>query len=63
MDIDKRAYSVSEFCQCFGIGRTTAYWEIKSGRLKVAKLGKRTLIPIDNANAWLRNLTAAATAA
>jgi excisionase family DNA binding protein len=63
MNIEKKTYSVAEFCECFGIGVTTAYAEIKSGRLKVAKLGDRTLIPTENADAWLRSLTVTATAA
>jgi excisionase family DNA binding protein len=52
----KRAYSVDEFCQAHGIGRNRAYQEIEAGRLRVAKVGRRTLIPVDEAEAWLRSL-------
>lgn len=43
---------VSEFCTAYGIGRTTFYEEVKSGALFVIKVGKRTLIPVTEANRW-----------
>ncbi|MBR1233668.1 helix-turn-helix domain-containing protein [Bradyrhizobium sp. AUGA SZCCT0182] len=51
-----RARSIDQFCQCFGIGRTTAYEQIKLGRLRARKVGKRTIIADDDAEEWLRNL-------
>jgi excisionase family DNA binding protein len=56
--IQQRAMSIGEFCQHYGIGRTTAYEEIKRGRLRGLKVGKRTLITEDNAEDWLRRLPA-----
>jgi excisionase family DNA binding protein len=50
---DKRAISIREFCKCYGIGRTTAYDEIADGRLRAIKVGRKTLIPLDDAEAWL----------
>ena len=52
----KLALSIAEFCEAVGIGRSTAYVEIKSGRLRVSKCGKRSLITVDDARAWLRRL-------
>lgn len=52
----KRAYGVDEFCRAYGIGRNRAYQEIEAGRLRVAKVGRRTLIPVDEAEAWLHSL-------
>lgn len=46
------AISVAEFCEIFSIGRNTFYEEVKSGRLKVRKVGVRTLIPSAEAQAW-----------
>ena len=57
-NIQQRAMSVGQFCQHYGIGRTTAYEEIKRGRLRGLKVGKRTLITEDNAEDWLRRLPA-----
>jgi Helix-turn-helix domain len=52
----QRATSIAEFCQRYGPGRTTAYQEIKSGRLRGRKIGKRTIITEDDAEDWLRHL-------
>jgi excisionase family DNA binding protein len=54
--MDKRAFSISEFCARYSIGRTTAYKEIAAGRLGAIKVGHRTLIAEDSAEAWLKAL-------
>jgi excisionase family DNA binding protein len=48
--------SVAEFCERYGTGRTTAYLEIKAGRLRARKCGKRTIISEDDAENWLGSL-------
>lgn len=53
---EKAAYSVNEFLAAYGIGRTKFYQEVDSGRLKIRKLGKRTLIAKSDAETWLSNL-------
>jgi excisionase family DNA binding protein len=52
----QRALSIAEFSERYGVGRTTTYEEIKSGRLRARKIGKRTLIIVDDAEQWLRHL-------
>ena len=52
----QRAMSIAEFCETYGPGRTTAYEEIKSGRLRARKVGKRTIITDDDAEDWLQRL-------
>ena len=52
----KRAFSIAAFCEHYGIGRTSAYVEIREGRLRVVKVGERTLVPEDAAESWLSNL-------
>jgi excisionase family DNA binding protein len=47
-----RAYSIEEFAHCYGIGRTLAYREIAAGRLRIFKVGRRTLISADAAEEW-----------
>jgi excisionase family DNA binding protein len=49
----RRAFPISEFCRLYGIGRTKAYAEIAAGRLRALKVGRRTLIIYDAAEAWL----------
>ena len=51
-----RAFSIREFCFRYGIGRTNAYEEIAAGRLRAVKVGRRTLISHDAAEAWLAAL-------
>jgi excisionase family DNA binding protein len=53
---DKRVITIKEFCQAYAIGRTSTYGEINAGRLKTVRLGRRTLIPVDNAEAWLETI-------
>ena len=50
----KLAYSVAEACAVLGLGKTRLYEEIKSGRIPVRKIGKRTLIPVSGLEAFLR---------
>jgi len=54
--IQQRAMSVDEFCQRYGIGRTRAYEEIKQRALRGLKVGRRTIITEDDAEAWLKRL-------
>jgi excisionase family DNA binding protein len=58
----QRALSIEQFCDHYGVGRTTTYEEIKSGRLPARKIGKRTLISVDDAEEWLRCLPLVGTA-
>jgi excisionase family DNA binding protein len=52
----KMFFSVAEFVDITGIGRTKVYAEIKCGRLKVTKVGRRTLIHVDDVNAYVQAL-------
>jgi excisionase family DNA binding protein len=52
----QRAMSIAEFCESYGLGRTKAYEELKSGRLRARKIGKRTVIIEDDAEEWLGHL-------
>lgn len=52
------AFSVNDFCQWAGIGRTALYAEMKTGRLNARKLGRRTIIPKTEAERWLAALPA-----
>lgn len=47
------AFSINSFCKAFCVGRTTTYAQIRAGRLKAVKCGKRTLIPKAAAAEWL----------
>ncbi|GHD07674.1 helix-turn-helix domain-containing protein [Tianweitania populi] len=49
----KAAFSVEGFCEAFGIGRNLVYDQIKDKRLKIRKVGRRTIIRAEDAKAWL----------
>ena len=51
------AFSVEEAARALGIGRTQLYYEIREGRLRAVKCGRRTLIRRSDAEAWLDLLT------
>jgi excisionase family DNA binding protein len=55
-DDHKQAYSIREFCARYGLGRQTIYDEINRGRLRVHKVGKRSLILRADERIWLDNL-------
>jgi hypothetical protein len=58
MSMEKRSSSsLPDLCRRHGFGLTTAYKEIKSGRLQVTKLGRRTIITDENEAAFLRMLS------
>jgi len=53
---EKLAYSIPETAQLSGSSRSSIYIEIKEGRLKASKIGRRTVITKDAFQAWLGNL-------
>lgn len=45
--------TIPEFCAWARIGRTKAYEQIGSGALPALKIGRRTVIKVADADAWL----------
>lgn len=54
--LEKLAYSVDEARARVGISRNSIYKEISAGRLKVTKIGRRSIILADDLRAWLAAL-------
>jgi hypothetical protein len=48
----RAAYPISDFCEVFGIGLTVAYQEIRAGRLRVFKVGRKTMVAAEDGFAW-----------
>jgi hypothetical protein len=59
----KGAFTVNDFCERYSVGRTLAYEEIKAGRLRTRKAGRRTLILAQDAEAWISGLPSGGRAA
>lgn len=51
MVTDKIAYSIKEACAASSLGRTTIYSHIAAGRLRVTRIGGRTVIPAESLQA------------
>lgn len=52
----KLAYSIKETACITSLGRMALYEEIKAGRLKSHKAGRRTIVLADDIRAWLASL-------
>jgi excisionase family DNA binding protein len=51
-----RTMSIKEFCDEYRVGTTRLYEEVKCGRIRLRKLGRKSLIVRDEAERWLKNL-------
>jgi excisionase family DNA binding protein len=60
MGNETRALSVEEAAKAAGVGRTLLYEHIRGGRLTARKAGRRTIITVDELDAWLRTLPTSA---
>jgi hypothetical protein len=60
--IASAAMDMNEFCRWSCIGKTKAYAEIKAGRLRVRKIGAKTVVLRSDAEAWLNSLPTASAA-
>ena len=54
------AVSILEASRISACGRSTLYAEIKSGNLKIRKVGRRTIVTMDDLRAWLSSKVEAA---
>ena len=52
--ITRKAFDILEFCEAYHVGRSTAYEEIRTGRLKIFKVGKLTRISTEAGENWRR---------
>jgi hypothetical protein len=54
--LERNAFSRKEFCDRNGIGHSKFYAEVKAGRLRVRKLGKKVLIFVEDERAWRESI-------
>jgi hypothetical protein len=53
---DPRVFDLPGFCAWAHIGRTRAFEEIAKGRLRARRIGRKSLIALEDAEAWLNSL-------
>lgn len=56
---ERLSYTIPQLVMNTGVGRSTLYGEISAGRLRIKKVGKRSIILRGDALAWLEALPAA----
>ena len=56
MQIPNLALSPEKAAEVSGVGRTTIFAEMKAGRLPRRKVGRRTVILMDDLHRWLTSL-------
>lgn len=54
--LEKRLLSVKDFSRLYGPGRSSTYELIATGELRRVKVGTRTFIPTEDAEAWRARL-------
>jgi len=54
------SYCVEDAAKALGIGRTFVFHLIKEGKLKAVHIGRRTLVPVAEVEAFMRRLGGAA---
>jgi hypothetical protein len=57
---DRLSCTIPEACAATGLGRTKLYEEIGKGRLKIRKVGARTLVLVDSLVALVNDAPEAA---
>jgi excisionase family DNA binding protein len=50
------ALTLKDFCDAYRVCRETAYQQIRTGRLRAVKVGRKTLILRADADAWAASL-------
>jgi excisionase family DNA binding protein len=53
---DRLTLTIYEALRATGIGRTKFYEEVGAGRIKVVRVGRRVLVPVDGLRAWMKVL-------
>jgi excisionase family DNA binding protein len=49
----RRALRINEFCKAYGVSRSTTYALVKANKLRLHKIGGRSLIKIEDAEKLL----------
>jgi len=55
MQHNKIAYSVKQLSELVGVCERKIHYEIKEGRLKTSRIGRRVVIPTYEVDRWLQD--------
>ena len=50
------ALTVDEFCGWASIGRSKFYQEVTEGRIRMRKIGRKSVVTVPDAIAWIESL-------
>ena len=53
----RAGWSVAEFCTRYGVSKGMVFLLMRQGKIQRVKAGRRTLIPVESADAWWASLT------
>jgi predicted DNA-binding transcriptional regulator AlpA len=53
--VETKALRINDFCRAYGVGRSTAYSLINTGKVKSALIGKRRVILQESAEQLLKS--------
>lgn len=53
---ERGALTVDQFCVWANIGRSKCYQEVAESRLRLRKVGRKSIITLPDAKDWLNNL-------
>lgn len=53
---NRGALSVDDFCAWASIGRSKFYQEVKNKKISIRKIGRKSVITMADAKAWLASL-------
>lgn len=56
METRIEAYTIADFLKAYGIGQTKFGELVKSGELRVRRVGRRVLVPREAAEEWFNSL-------
>ena len=55
----RAAWSVPQFCERYGVSKGMVFALLRQNKLQRVKAGRRTLIPVESAEAWWASLAKA----
>lgn len=52
----RAAWSVAEFCTRYNVSKGTAFALLRDHKIQRVKIGRRSVIPVESADAWWQSI-------